>query len=74
MDAKDKSQLPTTDLNIFEMTSHGNYHENVLIEDQSSFNIFLKLNTTFGELLAVDFFMYTIARKFSRELVHTSYH
>ena len=64
MDAHDPCQLPMTDLHVYEMVEHGNYHENVKIEDQSSFNTDLKLIPTFGELFAVDYCIYTISRKF----------
>ena len=74
VDAKDKSQLPTTDLHIHAMKEHGNYHENYRIVDQTSFNSFVKVNGTFGEFFAKDYYMYTIPRKFSRELTPSSYH
>ena len=73
MDAHDTCQLPMTDLNIFDMTQHGDYHENVQIKDDSSFNTYLKMNPTFGELFAVDYSVYTISRKFFRALIPTSY-
>lgn len=74
VDAKDKSQLPTTDLHIHAMKEHGNYHENYRIVDQTSFNSFVKVNGKFGEVFAKDYYIYTIPRKFSREVTPSLYH
>ena len=74
VDANDRSQLPGNDLNIHDMKEHGNYHENFLMSDAVSFNSFLKMNLTFGELFSKDWYLYTVSRKFSRDVLPTAFH
>lgn len=56
------------------MQTHGNYHANVVISDQTSFNIFLRMNGNFSEYFAKEHYMYSITKRYSRELSPTSYH
>lgn len=60
VDSRGKSQLPTTHLNNDTMMNDGNYYCDVKFEamDASSFSSFLKLNVTFGELYAKDYYLY----------------
>jgi hypothetical protein len=74
VDANDRSQLPGNDLNIHDMKERGNYHEIFLMSDAVSFNSFLKMNLTFGELFSKDWYMYTVSRKFSRDVLPTAFH
>ena len=74
VNATKKFQLPTTDLQVLDMQTHGNYHADVVIRDETSFNSFLKMNCTFGEFFAKDYYFYSLLKKHSREISPTSYH
>lgn len=74
VDAIDRSQLPGNDLNINDMKEHGKYHDNFLMSDAVRFNSVIKMNLTFGKLFAKDWYMYTISRNFSRDVLPTAFH
>jgi hypothetical protein len=74
VDATKRNQLPTTDLQVLDMQTHGNYHADVVIHDETSFNSFLKMNGTSGEYFAKDYYFYSLLKKHSREISPTSYH
>ena len=69
VDARDKNQLPISDLNIDTMQNDNNYYKDIEFGsmDEQAFTNFMKLNPTFGESFAKEYYFYVVSRLLSRE-------
>ena len=76
VDSRARNQLPSTYLNDDAMKKDGNYYSDVEFElmDELSFNNFLKLNVTFGEMFTKNYYMYSLPRPHSKDLSPMPYH